>query len=167
MNMKNTNLETYGNNYPSDKIKRILIPLFTQENSSIQEGIKYFFPENPEIDRLNIVGMEANIVPELRGLNPAPGDITDSRTKLVRQSLADDLYLVIYNQNNEELFYNFPVRSLFPLDPNYVFPSKKLIKRIKPITAKIKTRSCYCYCPANITIPALTNLYLSLTFFYN
>ena len=46
--MKNTNLETYGNNYPTDKIKRIQVPLFTQENNTLQSGLKYFFPENPD-----------------------------------------------------------------------------------------------------------------------
>jgi hypothetical protein len=135
--MKNTNLETYGNNYQSEKIKRILIPLFTQENSFIQEGLKYFFPENPEIDRNNIVGMEANLVAELRGGVNVPGDIESSQFKLVRQSLADDLYMVIYNSNNEEIFYNFPVRSLFPVDPANT-TTNKLIKRIKPLTAKIR-----------------------------
>jgi hypothetical protein len=164
--MKNTNLETYGNNYPAPKIKRILVPLFTQENPTITEGLKYFFPENPAIDKGQIIGLEANLVPETRGLLNIPGDITDTVNKLVRQTLADDLYLVIYGSNNEELFYNFPVRSLFPIDPANT-TTNKLIKRIKPLTAKIKTRSCYVYCPANITIPALTNLYLSLTFYYN
>lgn len=164
--MKNTNLETYGNNYESQKIKRILIPLFTQENNQIQEGIKYFFPENPEIDREEIVGMEANLVGESRGGINIPGDIDDLNTKLVRQSLADNLYMVVYNSKNEEIFYNFPVRSLFPIDPANT-TTNKLIKRIKPLTAKIKTRSCYIYAPANITIPATKNLYLSLTFFYN
>ena len=164
--MKNTNLQTYGNNYPAPKIKRILIPLFTQENPTITEGLKYFFPENPAIDRANIIGLEANIVGETRGGLNIPGDISDSITKLVRQTLADDLYLVIYGSNNEELFYNFPVRSLFPIDPTNT-TTNKLIKRIKPLTGKIKTRSSYVYCPANIAIPAFTNLYLSLTFFYN
>lgn len=164
--MKNTNLETYGNNYQSLKIKRILVPLFTQENPVITEGLKYFFPENPEIDRLNIVGMEANLVPEIRGGLNIPGDIVPTGISYVRQSLADDLYLVIYGANNEELFFNLPVRSLFTIDPANL-TTNKLIKRIKPITAKIKTRSCYCYCPANISIPAYNKIYLSLTFYYN
>lgn len=164
--MKNTNLETYGNNFPAPKIKRILVPLFTQENPAITEGLKYFFPENPAIDKGEILGMEANIVGETRAGSNTPGDISDSITKLVRQGLADDLYLVMYDSNNQELFYNFPVRSLFPIDPTNT-TTNKLIKRIKPLTAKIKTRSCYVYCPANITIPATRNLYLSLTFYYN
>jgi hypothetical protein len=164
--MKNTIQETYGNNYPSAKIKRILVPLFTQENPIITEGLKYFFPENPEIDRLNIIGMEVNLVPETRGGLNIPGDITSTEFNLVRQKLADSLYLVMYNSNNEELFYNLPVRSLFTIDPANT-TTNKLIKRIKPILAKIKTRSCYCYCPANITIPNYNRIYLSLTFFYN
>jgi hypothetical protein len=164
--MKNTNLETYGNNYPAPKIKRILVPLFTQENPTITEGLKYFFPENPEIDKSTILGMEANIVGETRGGLNIPGDISDTVNKLVRQTLADELYLVIFDNNNQELFYNFPVRSLFTIDPTNT-TTNKLIKRIKPLTGKIKTRSCYVYCPANITIPPFTNLYLSLTLYYN
>lgn len=165
-NMKNTNQQTLGNNFASKKIKRIQIPLFTQENKAIQEGLKYFFPENPEIDKKNIVGIEAHITPELRGSNPIEGDIVDIRFNQVRALLAGNLYLCLYDENNEEKFLNLPVRSLFPIDPLSA-SAVKLIKRIKPITTRLKTRSCYCYCPANISIPAYQEVYLSLTIYYS
>lgn len=154
----------YGNNIECAKIKRILIPLFTQENANIQPGLKYFFPETPEIDRNNIVGIEANIVaqPTL-----APGDISDSLHNIVRQATAKDLYLCIYNNNNEEIFYNLPLRSLFTYSPFGTTPFTKLNKRIHPLIGKIKTRSCFAIWPANVSAPALSKLYISLSFFYN
>jgi len=160
--MKNTNLETFGNNYPTPKIKRILIPLFTAENPSIQSGLKYFFPENPIIDKKTIVGIEANIQIE----SGIAGDIRDAINSIVRQGVADSLFLVFYNENNEEIFYNVPLRSLFTIDPLSSNPNK-LQKRIKPFTGKIKSRSCYAYFPANATIPPIEKINISLTFFYN
>ena len=160
--MKNTNLETYGNNYPSKKIRRILIPLFTQENPNIIAGLKYFFPENPEIDRNNIVGIEAHLVatPAL-----ARGDINDAILVQLPQFAARSLYICIYDSNNEEIFYNLPVRSLFTYMPFAV--NNNITKRIKPFSCKIKTRSSFVYQPANVPAGTNPNTYLSLTFFYN
>lgn len=165
--MKNTNLETYGNNFPSPKIKRILVPLYTQENPALQAGIKYFFPENPAIDRSSIIGIEANIVLETRGGgNPIAGDIADQINNITRQSIADTLYLVFFDENNAELFYNVPLRSLFTIDPLSTSLTK-LQKRIKPFMGKIKSRSCYAYWPSNVTAPAYQNINISLSFYYN
>jgi hypothetical protein len=159
--MKNTIVETYGNNYPAPKIKRILVPLFTQDNPLIIPGLKYFFPENPAIDKGNIVGIEANIVSN----GGVDGDIDDAINEIIIQGVGNLLFLVFYNENNEEIYYNLPVRSLFPFDP--ASPPNKLIKRIKPFTGKIKSRSCYAYFPANAVVPLQPNLNISLTFFYN
>jgi hypothetical protein len=160
--MRNTNLETYGNNFPSPKIKRILVPLFTQENPFIQSGLKYFFPENPAIDKGFIVGIEANISDSATIV----GDIRDNLNNITKQDIANSLFLVFFDEKNQELFYNIPLRSLFTIDPLSVSPFK-LQKRIKPFMGKIKSRSCYAYFPANATIPALKNINISLTFFYN
>lgn len=158
--MKNTLAETYGNNIPSNKIKRIMIPLFTQENAFAVPGLKYFFPENPEIDKYNIVGIEAHLVsqPAL-----ALGDIEDSINNIVPHAFARQIYLCLYDQNNEEVFYNFPLRSLF----TYGTITTVKTKRIKPITTKLKTRSCYAYIPANGAAQAIPNFYISLSFYYN
>lgn len=160
--MKNTTQETLGNNIASAKIKRIMIPLFTQENSLTVPGLKYFFPENPEIDRYNIVGMEANIVsqPTL-----AKGDIKDGINDIVTQAAARNIYLCLYNEKNEEIYWNLPLRSLFTYAP--FFTGFRITKRIKPISCKIKTRSCYAYIPANIGGSALDNQYISLSIYYN
>ncbi len=160
--MKNTNLETYGNNYPSEKIKRIQIPLFTQNNKEIIPGLKYFFPENPEIDRNNIVGIEAHL---LFTNALAKGDISDDIYQQLPQYAARELFLCLYDSNNEEIFYNLPVRSLFTFMPFAV--NNNITKRIKPFSCKIKTRSCYVYQPANVPTNAPDNSYLSLTFYYN
>lgn len=162
--MKNTLVETYGNNVQSKHIQRILIPLFTQENPLTVPGQKYFFPENPVIDRANVVGIEAHLVftPTI-----ALGDIRDSRINIVRQSEAREIYLVLYNENNEEILYNFPLRSLFTYMPLGSIPAGTKSKRIKPITCKLKTRSCYAYIPANGALQNINNQYISLTIYYN
>ena len=151
------------NNYPTDKIKRIQVPLFTQENNTLQSGLKYFFPENPVIDNSGIVGIEANI----RTVNFINGDISDQTNEIITQLAAKFIFLCFYNQNNEEIYYNLPLRSLFTINENNILiTTQTLQKRIKPFQSKIKTRSCYAYAPANITVPINTNIYLSLTFFY-
>jgi hypothetical protein len=162
--MKSTTEETFGNNYPSNKIKRILIPLFTQENSAPVPGLKYFFPENPEIDRYNIVGIEANLT-----LTPlvAIGDIRDSLNNIISQEIAKTIYLVLYDQDNSEIFFNFPLRSLFTFMPLGFVPTTRLTKRIKPISCRLKTRSCYAYIPANALPEDANKLYISLSIYYN
>lgn len=160
--MKNTHLETYGNNYPAPKIRRILVPLYTQENPLIQPGLKYFFPENPAIDKGSIIGIEANVQPT----GGVAGDIDDALNNIIAQGVANLLFLVFYDENNQEIFYNLPVRSLFTIDPASASPVK-LQKRIKPFTGKIKSRSCYAYFPANAIVPLTQKLNISLTFFYN
>ena len=139
-----------------------MIPLFTQENPLAVPGVKYFFPENPEIDKYNIVGMEANIV---RQPTLAEGDIKDGILDIVTQASARDIYLCLYNQSNEEIFYNLPLRSLFTYAP--FATGFRITKRIKPISCKLKTRSCFAYIPANISGSALDNQYISLTIYYN
>ena len=162
--MKNTHAETYGNNVPSKHIKRILIPLFTQENPLAVPGLKYFFPENPQIDRNNIVGMEAH----LQFTNAlAAGDTDDALNNVITQDFAKQIYLVLYDQDNQEIFYNFPLRSLFTFMPLGSFAGQRLTKRIKPITCRLKTRSCFAYIPANANPQILDNLYISLSIYYN
>jgi len=160
--MRNTNLETYGNNYSSNKFRRIIIPLFTQENPLAVPGVKYFFPENPTIDQYNIVGMEAHIV---RQPTLAEGDIKDGIIDIVTQASARNIYLNLYNDKNEETYFNLPLRSLFTYAP--FATGFRITKRIKPITTRLKTRSCFAYIPANIVGSALENQYISLTIYYN
>jgi hypothetical protein len=160
--MKNTIAETYGNNVPSNKIKRIIIPLFTQENPQPSPGLKYFFPENPEIDRYNIVGIEAHL---RTSVILGTGDISDGINNIANQYDGREIYLCLYNENNEEIFYNLPLRSLFTITPFNL--TAKLSKRIKPIFCKLKTRSCFAYIPANTTQFFPNNLFITLTFFYN
>ena len=161
--MKKTTLETYGNNFPTDKIKRIEIPLFTQTNNAIQTGVKYFFPENPVIDDNEILGIEANI----RTINFINGDIADQTKNIVDQLSAKFIYLTFYNLNSEEIFYNLPLRSFFTINENNItITTQTLQKRIKPFQGRIKTRQCFAIVPANITIPAFNNIFLSLSFFY-
>jgi hypothetical protein len=162
--MKDTHVETYGNNVPSKHIKRILIPLFTQENSAPIPGLKYFFPENPQIDKKDIVGIEAHLT-----LTPlvAIGDVRDSLNNIISQEIGKTIYLVLYDQDNSEIFYNFPLRSLFTFMPLGFVPATRLTKRIKPIACKLKTRSCYAYIPANALPEDANKLYISLSIYYN
>jgi hypothetical protein len=160
--MRNLIQETYGNNLPSKKIKRIVIPLFTQENKQATPGLKYFFPENPEIDKNNIVGIEAHV---RSAIVIGIGDIYDSSINITDQFTASDIYICLYNDKNEEIFYNLPLRSLFTITPFNL--TNRLTKRIKPFLCKLKTRSCFAYIPANSPQTYPDNLFISLTFFYN
>ena len=140
-----------------------MIPLFTNENPGAVPGIKYFFPENPAIDKVDILGMEAHMVTRA---NLALGDIKDVINPIISQDAARNVYLCLYNNNNEEIYYNLPLRSLFTYAQ--FAGQNTLSKRIKPITCKLKTRSCYAYLPANLPVgPNFQNVFISITFYYN
>lgn len=150
----------FGNNIQTSKIRRILVPLFTQDNPSIQNGLKYFFPEDPEIDNKNIVGVEAHLV---SGFGLIQGDIKAGEFNILPQSSASYVYLNFFDNKNQEIYANMPLRSLFT---NGVFTTG-ITKRIKPLFGKIKTRLCYAYIPGNAPSFATNRNYLYISFFYN
>ena len=106
----------YGNNIECDFIKKIRIPIFDQQGAT-DNGTRYYFPENPQIDKNLIVGIEAHI--QNYDLN-----VPDSATI----GLASQLFFSFYNKNKEEIFYNVPYFSLFN---NSLSPFKKKSTRIQ------------------------------------
>ena len=150
----------FGNNIQTSKIRRILVPLFTQDNPTIQNGLKYFFPDDPEIDNKNIVGVEAHLVTTPGFID---GDIAAGEFNIIPQAEGGNVYLNFYSNKNEEIFANMPLRSLFT---NGLFGTG-ITKRIKPLFGKIKTRSCFAYVPGNAPGFLTNRNYLYISFFYN
>jgi len=137
----------YGNNIECDYIKRIRVPIFDQQGQS-DNGTRYYFPENPQIDNNLVVGIEAHI---------AGYDLTQSQTIL--NSYAKQLFFSFYDKDKQEIFYNVPYFSLFGR------PNTPYKRRIKPYFNKIKCKMCYIFVPANSTISLAKGYYADLTFY--
>jgi hypothetical protein len=138
-------LSKYGNNIECDYIKKIRVPIFDQQGAT-DNGTRYYFPENPQIDNNIVVGIEAHIFQY---------DLSVS----VTIGLAQQLFFSFYNKDKEEIFYNVPYFSLF----NYSLAPFK--KRIKAFNNKINCKMCYIYVPANSTVNLSKQIYAELTFF--
>lgn len=139
-------LNNYQNNIESTFIRKIRVPLFDQVGKTLP-GQRYYFPEQPEIDKHLIVGIEAH----LNGV-----DIQQSNAMTIGK--AKELYVAFYNADKEEIFYNVPLTSLFGNAQN------NTKNRIKPYFGKIKSKMSYVYNPANST-PVTQDLYVDLTFY--
>jgi hypothetical protein len=140
----------YGNNIECDYIKKIRVPIFDQQGNT-DNGTRYYFPENPQIDNNLVVGIEAHI---------QPFDIsTVVGGKSIIAVYAKEMYFSFYNDKKEEIFYNVPYFSLFG---NPVVPYKR---RIKPYSNRLNCKMCYVYVPANSTISLVGGYYAELTFF--
>lgn len=164
---KNTKLHMeLGNNLQADKFYRMRIPLFDEFGNTVN-GVKYFFPENPAIENKKIVGIEAHLA-TTTGAPPPPinqGDLAGSGGqpgKNLLTWLAAYVYVTIYDDKGEEIFYNVPLYSLF----NRQTPGQ-LTKRVKPYYGKIKTRKSFLMIPANATVSIVGDYVINLTFFYN
>jgi hypothetical protein len=142
-------LSKYGNNIECDYIKKIRIPIFDQQGNT-DNGTRYYFPENPQIDNNIVVGIEAHI----QGY-----DLTGSNFDNVTIGLGKELYFSFYNKNKEEIFYNVPYYSLFN------FSAAPFKKRIKAFNNNINCKMCYIYAPANSTVNLSKQIYAELTFF--
>ncbi len=147
----------YGNNIKSTKIKRVLVPL---DDTTISG--RWFFPEDPELDRKKIVGLSVSF-------SGASGDITANpplysgaqQLSILNknQALIKDSFLTIYSQDNTELVANFPLNPLFNDDGN-----KK--NRIVPIVGRIKTKASYIFVQGGKTPPANRVVAIWLNFYY-
>jgi len=136
----------YGNNIECDIIKKIRVPIFDQQGNT-DNGTRYYFPENPQIDNNQVVGIEAHLSFDL------------NQTDIVTPGAARELFFSFYNEKKEEIFYNVPYFSLFG---NFVAPFKR---RIKPYYNRLNCKMCYAYVPANSTLNLGKQLYVDLTFF--
>lgn len=147
----------YGNNIQCSKIQRIVIPFFSDSNGFANPGTKYFFPENPQIDRNEIVGIEAhaNIGAGLGDLSrPLPQQLGTTATDL------RNILFTFVDAESNEIFENVPALFLFGRFTFTGSPKQK----INPFTGKIKTKSCYAYIPANSGI-TLKDIYITISFY--
>jgi len=149
-----------GNNIKSEHIFRTSIPLFKNDEApgaSGWPGVKYFFPELPQIDNKFIVGIEANLSTQSSLIGDIPRNILPYQ--YVTKQDAQYIFLTFYDQDGSEKFSNVPLFSLFPNNGGTQ-------KRVHPFIGKIKTRSCYAILPANV-LELQDKYYISLTFYYN
>lgn len=147
----------YGNNVASSKFRRITIPLFDQ-NGNRNPGNKYYFPDNPEIDKYYITGIEAHLGTDIA--NDGDFNITTG-LRPVTEADAKQMYVSIYSEDNSEKNYLIPLLSLFPAID---YPILGIRKTVKPYFGRIKTRSCYISIPANAI--GISEEYVFLTFYY-
>jgi len=151
----------YGNNYESTYIRHIRIPLFDQQKQT-GNGVRYYFPENPSIDKRTVVGLEAHLQGSV--LPPASsGDLRIDQfglNNVLPVTIARYIYLGFYSDTDEELFYNVPLVSLFG-KPSVAEPKD----RIHPYCGKIKCRKSYAYVPANSPVTLNGQFFIDLTFY--
>lgn len=148
-----------GNNISSKKIRRINIPLIRGEDVNPVTG-RYFLPEDPELEKHTIVGIQAH-----SGADDITAfDATNSIKGLPYLNagtfipIFQTAYFTAYNEKGEEQIYNFPINCLY----NKLGRGKP---KIFPFDFKIKTRKSFIYIPDSLAIAPNFILNFTLTFF--
>lgn len=146
-----------GNNVRALKIERIIFPIFNDETGFSTAGEKYYFPENPQIDKQTIVGVEMHC-----GNGAGAGDLQGfaSGKLLPTASELQNIFLTFVDADKREIWENVPALSIFGKFTFAGSPKQKIF----PFMGKIKTRSCYAQIPANTGI-TFKDIYLTLTFY--
>jgi hypothetical protein len=140
-----------GNNFKCDKIFKLEIPLINA-NLVNQVAGTYFLPEVPELTGKTIVGIIGENVNTLL-YNDIQGTICFGAA-----------YLSIYNMNNETIFEDFPLPSLYNNDNTTIATGSR---KIPPINTKINLRQSYIkFAQGQNFAPGKPRAF-SLTFFYN
>lgn len=146
-----------GNNICSNKFKRIYLPLLRDSDTSANITGRYYFSEQPEIEKHFITGLQVNFGGE---------DITQTAGFLLGKSAINlppvgtvqNIYVTIYDNNDIEKITQFPV---VPLANIASFKLGKII----PVYGKINLKKSYVnivgVIPAGATISGL-----SFTFYY-
>jgi len=154
-----------GSNYTADKIFRIRVPLYT-DDSITPNGVRFYFPDTPAIDKEYIKGIEAHLAPNV--ITGDPGDLVDRRlysgvnSKTLLADLAKYVYVTISGFDLEEKNYYVPLTSLFNLQTTGIVTTK----RVKSYFGKIKTRNSYLIIPANSPVTIVGNSDVNITFYY-
>lgn len=164
-----------GNNINCISTYKIKIPLYNA-NSLGEPGVKYFFPEIPNIDKKIIVGIDANLSNDSILLDPPPIQYGDQNAPVnllipnfdnqVRINQAQKIFCTMYDDQDSEKFYNIPLRSFFMLSGSLFFPTNKP-RRVKPYSGKIQTRKSYLFIPVGVTDFIGLRYYVNLTFYIN
>ena len=147
----------FGNNLASNKFRRLIVQLKDQNGNKVP-GQKYFFPDDPEIDRYFITGIEVHLGTDI--VNDGDLQVIDNPRPITAADAAQ-MYATIYSPDNSEKNYNIPLLSLFP---SVDYPIFGIRKTVKPYFGKIKTKSCYITIPANAI--GITEDFVYLTFYY-
>lgn len=152
----------FGNNLPARKTFRMEIPL-NINGATAAPGTKFYFPETPILEKVNIVGIEGHVAAST-GLS-LQGDLNKATPGTnVSQFLAGLLFFTIFDQDGTEKFFNVPFRSICLFNTTLTTTQQK---RIHPFTGKIKTRKSFFTFPPNLPAPITGNLIATITFYYN
>jgi hypothetical protein len=146
-----------GNNLRALKIERIIFPIFNDVTGFATAGEKYFFPENPQIDNKQIVGIEVH-----SGSGAGRGDLQGlaANKLLTTANELRHIYLTFVDKDKNEIFENVPAISIFG---RFIFGATPK-QKIFPFFNKIKTRNCYALIPANTGL-TFKDIHITLTFY--
>lgn len=153
----------YGNNIQATGAERVNVQLIDQSDPAaafVIPGKRYFFPENPFLEKKNIVGIECH----LKGF-PFLGAAADTTIDgLVEIGSAPDFFITLYDQKGFIKFENIPLASLFPFQPvgNIVQPYSK---KVHQYMGKLDFSKSYIYIAAN-NLVAPFRATVALTFYY-
>jgi hypothetical protein len=149
-----------GNNAKSAKFRRIFVPFARDSNlNSIISG-RYFFPENPELERKNITGIQIHFGDEDISLNNSTILQGVPTANLGSWSGASNLsFLTLYTKEGEEKLSNFPVYGLYNQGATF--------QRINIIPGEINIPKSYIYFVGTAAAITTAVVGFSITFFYN
>jgi hypothetical protein len=152
----------YGNNIQATGAERVNVQLIDQSDPAaafVIPGKRYFFPENPFLEKKNIVGIECH----LKGfpfLGAAADTTIDGLTEIGN---APDFFITLYDKKGFVKFENIPLSSLLPFQPASIV--QPYSKKVNPYMGKLDFSKSYIYiAPNNIATPLISTV--ALTFFY-
>ena len=126
-------------------------------------GQKYYLPENPDIDALHVVGIEAHIqqdaiIGDIGDLTQAPGN--NNEPPILNAGNYAGIFLTIIDEDNNEKFNLIPLLSIYQWQGNINPPFFKKI--VKGYFGKIKTKNSYFTLAPGYTFSGNT---ITLTFY--
>jgi hypothetical protein len=135
-----------GNNYEAVKTKRISFPIAI---STAQINPRFYFPDIPELNNVQIVGIEAHF-----GQSPNQfffGDIyyflNNSNTPWDADTGAL-CFVNLINTENDLIISNFPATGFYnasTIKSNNLLLQEDKSGKIMPVYAKLNLRQCYIY----------------------
>lgn len=148
-----------GNNSKAVKFKRIFVPF--QRDNDLGSPItgRYYFPENPDLEKKNIVGIQIHFggqdisIQNRTILGGVPSFNIGSWS-----GFSQLCFLTLYSDTNEEKLLNFPVSGLYNASAKF--------SRILPINGKIKIAQSYISTPAVAAAVPTAIVGFSITFFH-
>jgi hypothetical protein len=154
-----------GNNIESVKTKRVNVNIDLQANNT---NARWYFPEIPELNDVQIVGIEAHTTGFSFDLNPdVRSDLSNFWTFAKGTSMIYYCFLNLVNTQNELVIQNFPCITF----PNRIAPkfngllsNSNKSGRIIPIYQKLNLRQCFIY--ANPQATPNQNTVATFTFYH-